>query len=155
MCYSSTRPSRSGTRPWVVGLLGAIGVLTAARSIDASGGFVVVVNQANPASALSSSDLKHLVTGGTKQWESGAVVQLGIIPADAPETRYLASLLDTTPRELLARVQEQVFKGELRRPAVLRSSADCIAFARSNPGAICVASETEAVPPEAHTVAIH
>jgi hypothetical protein len=82
------------------------------------------------------------------------VVQLGIITSDAPETQYFASLVDLSPRELMARIQEQVFKGELRRPAVLRSSADCAAFARSSPGAICVAASGTPVPPEAQVVPI-
>jgi hypothetical protein len=67
----------------------------------------------------------------------------------------LASLFETTPRELLSRIEEQVFKGEMRRPAVLHSSGDCIAFARAVAGAICVASAQSHVPPEAHVVTIH
>ena len=51
-----------------------------------------------------------------------------------------------TPRELMQRIQEQVFKGEMKRPVVLRSSADCAAFARSSPGAVCVASAQLASP---------
>ena len=121
----------------------------------ADGGFVVLVNKDNPVTSLSRSDLKKAATGGTKQWESGAVVHLGIIASEAPETQYLASQLETTPRDLLARIQEQVFKGEMRRPATLRSSADCAAFSRSSAGAFCVAAAGQAVPPDAHVVAIH
>lgn len=119
----------------------------------AAGGFAVLVNRENPVTSMSKSELKRVFTGGTKQWDSGAVVQIGVIPSDAAETQYLAGLLETTPRELLARIQEQVFKGELRRPAVLRTSADCVAFARSVPGAVCVTSET-ALPPEVHAVVV-
>jgi hypothetical protein len=136
-------------------LLAAIGWSAVTRSGTAGGGFVVVVHPGNPVAAMSRSELKRVVTGVTKQWDSGAIVQLGIIPSDAPETQYLASLLEYSPRELLARIQEQIFKGELRRPAVLRSSADCLAFARVSAGGICVASESEAAAPEAHVVAIH
>jgi ABC-type phosphate transport system substrate-binding protein len=126
-----------------------------ARDAGAAGAFVVLVNGANPVSGLSHSELKRAITGGTKQWDSGAVVQVGIIPSDCPETQFLASMLDSSPRELLSRIQEQVFKGEMRRPASLHSSADCAAFARTTPGAICVAASSQAVPPEAHVVAIH
>jgi hypothetical protein len=143
-------------RPLALGIaiLGAVVFSTFPRRVAAGGGFVLVVHIDNPATELSRSELKHLVTGVTKQWDSGAVVQLGIIPSDAPETRHLSSLVDLSVRELLARIQEQVFKGELRRPAVLRSSADCMAFARASAGAICVASEGEPVPPEAHVVTV-
>jgi hypothetical protein len=131
-----------------------LAVATAAANPAGAGGFVVLVNRANTVSSLSRSDLKRVVTGGTKQWGNGAVVQLGIIPSDAPETQYLSSLLDLSPRELLSRIQEAVFKGELRRPVILRASAECVAFARGNPGAICVASDAEALPPEVHAVSI-
>ena len=122
--------------------------------VRADGGFVVVVNNANDTSQLSRGELKKLCTGGTKQWRSGAAVQLGIIASEAPETQHLAGLMDFAPKELLSRIQEQVFKGEMKRPVVLRSSAECIGFARSNAGAICVASSQTPMPPEAHAVPI-
>jgi hypothetical protein len=134
----------------------AVVALSAASSWPAgAGGFVVLVNRANAITSISRSDLKRSVTGGIKQWGNGAVVQVGIIPGDVPETQYFGSLVDLSSRELLARIQEAVFKGELRRPTVLRSSSDCAAFARSSAGAICVAADGEPVPPEAHVVAVH
>ena len=104
---------------------------------SAGGGFVVVVNKSNEVSQLSKSELKKAITGGTKQWKNGAAIQV-----------------DMSPKELLSRIQEQVFKGEMRRPVVLRSSAECIAFARGNPGAICVCSAAAPIPPEAHAVTV-
>ena len=130
-------------------------LLAIARPVTAGGGFVVLVNRSNPITSISRSDIKRTLTGGIKQWESGAVVQLGIIPGDAPETQYLGSLVDLSARDLIARIQEQVFKGELRRPAILHGPADCAAFARATPGALCAASENEPVPPEAHVLAVH
>jgi hypothetical protein len=142
-------------RRWVALVVAAAPLVGAPAPAAAGGGFVLVVNRENATTELSRSELKRVVTGGIKQWDSGAVVQLGLIPSDAPETQYLGSLLDMTPRELIARIQEQVFKGELRRPATLRSGADCVAFARAVAGAICVASASEPIPPEAHVVNIH
>jgi hypothetical protein len=140
------------TRRWVRAVL-ALALIAASRPVSA-GGFVVLVNQTNAIASISRADLKRTISGALKQWDNGAVVQLGVIPGDAPETQYLASLLDMTPRELLARIQEQVFKGELRRPVLLRSSADCATFARSKPGALCVAAEGEPIPPEARAVPV-
>ena len=116
---------------------------------------MVVVNRSNENSQLSKSELKKAITGGTKQWKNGAAIQLGIIASEAPETQHLGELVDMSPKELLSRIQEQVFKGEMRRPVVLRSSAECIAFARGNPGAICVCSAAAPMPPEAHAVTVH
>jgi hypothetical protein len=129
--------------------------VTGLPNAGAAGGFVIVVNAANPLSSLSRSDVKGALTGRTKQWASGAVVQLGIIPADVAETQYLAGLVDLTPRELLAHIQEQIFKGELRRPVTLHSSAECVAFARSSPGAICAASDSVPLTPEVRAVVVH
>jgi hypothetical protein len=135
-------------------VLAAVGGVTASMKAVADGGFVVLVNQHNDVSSLSRLELKRVATGGTKQWDNGAVVQVGIIPSDVPETQYLASLLEMSPRDLLSRIEEQVFKGEMRRPAVLHSSAECVAFARAVPGAVCVASAQAPVPPEARVVTI-
>ncbi|HEY4011989.1 MAG TPA: hypothetical protein VGM06_01515 [Polyangiaceae bacterium] len=126
------------------------------KEASATGEFVLLVNQANPVTSISHQALKKAATGGTKQWDAGAVVQLGVIPSpDAPETQFLAELIDLAPRELLSRVQNQVFKGEMRRPVPLRSSMDCAALAGSNPGAICVCSAGTAVPASAHVLTIN
>lgn len=121
-------------------LFASLASLLVVTHADADAGFVLVVNKANPVASLTPSTLKRLCTGVTKTWDGGSVVQLGIIAADTPETKFLATTLDTTPREMLSLIQQQIFKGELRRPVALRSSAECVALAASNPGAICVAA---------------
>jgi len=128
-----------------------VGVLYVTRA-DADSGFCVVVNKANGVASISTSTLKRLCSGATKTWDSGAVVQLGVIAADAPETKFLASALDTTPREMMNLIQQQIFKGDLRRPVALRSSADCMALASANPGALCIASVGTPLPAGARVV---
>jgi hypothetical protein len=131
-----------------------VATLLAAASPALADGFFVIVHRTNTVSSLSKSDLKKLFSGGTKQWESGAVVQVGLITVEAAEPTFLASLFDMTPRELLQRIQEQVFKGEMRRPVVLRSSAECVALARSNPGGVCVASSLILLSPDVRVVLV-
>jgi hypothetical protein len=109
---------------------------------SADGGFVIVVHATNPLTSVAPPALKKLCTGGTKLLDNGAVVHIGVIPDEVPETQHLASLVGLSTRDLLSRMQEQVFKGEMRRPATLRSSADCAAFAASTPGGLCVASSS-------------
>jgi hypothetical protein len=138
----------------------AIAVVVAAAMLGAvenramAGDFLVVVNASNSITSISRADLKRAITGGTKQWGNGAVVQLGLIPRDAPETRYLGSLIDMSTRDLIERIQEQVFKGEMRRPIVLKSSQDCLAFARFSQGAICVMAAGVPIPAEARVVSV-
>lgn len=136
--------------------LGCALVLSIARLAAADdAGFVVVVNRSNPVTSLTRAELRRSVIGGAKQWGNGAIVQLGIIPGDAPETQYLASLLGMSVSELFARIQAQVFNGEMRRPVVLRSSTECVAFARASEGAVCVSQQHESLPPEVKLVSIH
>jgi hypothetical protein len=141
-------------RVFLGGALAAAALALRPANRAGAASYVVLVNHGNPASSLTRPELRRVMTGVTKQWDNGAVVQLGIIPGDAGETRYLASLLDMTARELLMRLQEQVFKGELRRPIILRSSSDCVAFIRASPGGLCVAADGEPLPPEVAVVAI-
>jgi ABC-type phosphate transport system substrate-binding protein len=124
------------------------------RGKAAGDGFGVVVNHDNGVESFSRSDLKRLVSGEMKTWGSGAVVYLGIIPSDAAETQYLATIVEKTTSELLGMIQQKVFNGELRRPAVLHSSAECLAFVSSSPGGICVASTSVPVPAGARVVPI-
>jgi hypothetical protein len=121
--------------------LGALGTRAARAS---EGEHVLVLSGQNPVPELSAAELKRLFTGGTKQWSSGAVVQVALVPTQVPETVSLASLLDTTPSELIGRIQQQVFRGEMRRPVVLRSAVQCVAFAGQTPGGICIAPRSAA-----------
>ena len=124
----------------------SLAALLACAPLAAAEDFVILCNKANPVPSLSKSHLRKLFTGAIKQWESGAVVQVALINGNAPETAYLAQLLDMTPWELVFRIQEQIYKGEMKRPVALRSSADCGAFARSTPGAICISVAAPTVP---------
>jgi len=128
--------------------------LAALEGYAFAGDFLLLVNESNPITRISRADLKRAVTGTTKQWGNGAVVLLGLIPRDVPETQYLGSLVEMSPRDLIERIQEQVFRGEMRRPVVLKSSQDCLAFARVSPGAICVAAAGSPIPPEARVLAV-
>jgi ABC-type phosphate transport system substrate-binding protein len=132
----------------------ALGLGSIATTTHADGGFVVVCNSSNPISSLSSADLKKALTGGTKQWGNGAIVQLGIASSETPDLNFLAGAAGMSAAELLSRVQQQVFKGEMRKPVILRSTAGCLGLVRSNPGGICATTAGGALPAEAKIVAI-
>ena len=132
----------------------ALALAAPASRADADGAFVIVCNASNPIASLSAHDLKKALTGGTKQWPNGAVVQVGMQASEAPDLRFLASAAGMTAGELLSRVQQQVFKGEMRKPAILRSPAECLGLARTNPGAICAAHGGSALPSDVKVVAI-
>lgn len=130
----------------------AFGASTLTSTTQADPGTVILCHASNPVSSLSSVDLKKALTGGTKQWANGAVVQVGVTSTETPELRGLASAAGLSASDLLSRIQQQVFKGEMRKPVILRSAADCIGLARSNPGALCAATAGMTIPPEAKVV---
>lgn len=125
-----------------------------AESAEADGGFVILCHASNPVTTLSSTDLKKALIGGTKQWPNGAVVQIGVPPSDSRELGFLAGTVEMTPPQLLSRIQQQVFNGEMRRPIMLRSSAECIGLARGSAGGICAAAAGAALPPEVKIIQV-
>ncbi len=121
----------------------------------ADSGYIIVVNASNPASALSKSELRKALIGETKQWGNGAVVQVGISSSETPELAFLSGSIGMSASDLLARVQQQVFKGEMRKPAIMTSAAACLGLARSNRGALCAVAAGTALPPEAKRIEAH
>ena len=148
--------ARVATRgPWLaVALVAAAVVMPFPGGAHADEGVVLLVNATNPTSTVTASEARRAFTGGTKQWPHGAVVQVGVTATESAELRYVASLSDMTPRELLSRIQEQVFKVEMRKPVVLRSAGECIGLARANPGAICAATRPATLPPEVKVLVV-
>ena len=63
-------------------------------------------------------------------------------------------LVPSRAQELLSRVQQQVFKGEMKRPIVVRSSAECVALVRSNVGAFCVAAKGTSLTPDVKPIPV-
>lgn len=141
-------------KPLVVAALCAAALQIVLGSARAAGAYTLVVHKDNPQQSVTSGELKNLLSGTTKQWSGGAVVHLGLIMGEAPETQYLAGLVGSSVTDLLGRIQQQVFKGEMRRPAALKSSADCLAFARGAPGALCAASAAAPLPADVHALTV-
>ena len=139
----------------VLGFLVAFALVHVPSPVAADPGFVILCNASNPLVVMSSMDLKKALSGSTKMWSNGAVVQVGIMPLDSRELAALSSAVGMTPPELLGRMQQQVFKGEMRRPVLLRSGAECVGLARSNAGAICVAARSARLPPEVKVVSVN
>ena len=135
-------------------ILLTLALASIAPSSQADAGFVLVCHASNPNSSLTSAELKKAFTGGTRQWGNGAVVQIGVTSSDSPELQFIAGTIGMSSAELLSRVQQQVFKGEMRRPVILRSLAEFLSLTRTNAGAICATSAGVALPPEVKALVI-
>jgi ABC-type phosphate transport system substrate-binding protein len=114
---------------WAVGLLVGLALLAPTGRASAQG-FVVVVNEAGPAS-LSKSDLSRIFLKKSPQ----------LTPVDQDKEAKVRSTFSKAVlgRPLAAIVsywQQQIFSGGESPPIEKTSDADVLAFVRSNPKAI-------------------
>ena len=100
-------------------------------------GFVVIRNAASDVAAIRKDDLYKVYTGETKVLGS-AVVQTVIGKEDSGELQWLAALFDMRAKDLLSRIKQQVFSGEMRRPIVAKTQDEAIAAVQSNRGGVAV-----------------
>jgi hypothetical protein len=128
--------SRRGVLLLSAGVVAAYCTTSALARAD---GFLLIRNASNPVSAINRDDLFKLYTGQTKLF-GGAVAQTVIGEQDSPEFRWLAAQFELRPKDLLTRIQQEVFKGEMKRPIVARSTADAVDAVGRSPGGVAVLS---------------
>ena len=124
--------------------------LRIARAVE----YVLIHNAKTGTASVSKSELKDMAIGRKKAWPSGAPVQLVLEAVGAPEMKwfalYAAGISDET---LAAKMKQEVFKGELRRPIIVTSDKSCVNAVANDPGGVGVVSaETAKSLPEGVTV---
>ncbi len=118
----------------------SIGLVLAAMLLSAAGGtddFVVIRNASNDLGSMSRDDLYKIYTGGTKLF-GGGVAQAVIGKEDSGELLWLAGLFDMRPKDLLTKIKQQVFSGEMRRPIVAKTQEEAVAAVQNNRGGVAV-----------------
>jgi len=118
----------------IVALAFASVVALSNTSVHASD-FIFVRNAKNKAATVSKREIRQLFTGQTKQW-NGFVVQAVIGEVDSPEFHYLAGIFGLDARELLLKIKQEVFRGEMRRPIVVKTASECIQAVEKHEGGI-------------------
>jgi len=128
------------TRRTLLIALAALGVDVAVRARDAlAADCVLIKNAKNPTAALSKSEARKIFTGATKQWSGGSVVQVVLGEEAAPETQWLAArVFGTSAKDMLSKMKQEIFRGEMKRPVMVKSSADTAQAVLSRDGAIGV-----------------
>ena len=135
------RPGRRLARRWrplrlaTFAMLGlaALGRASAAAPAD----FVVVVNAGNPATGLSVAELSQMFLQKTPRWPSGEKVMAVDLTEDSPAREaFSKAILDRPTSAVKAYWQKMIFSGRDVPPPEKTSSADVLAFVRSNPGGI-------------------
>ena len=99
--------------------------------------FVLIRNAKNPATSISSAEAKEMAIGKRKVWPGGAVVGLVLTQPGSGELRWFASrVCGVADMALMAKIKQEVFKGELRKPVIVTSDKDTIAAVAADEGAM-------------------
>jgi hypothetical protein len=102
-------------------------------------GFALIRNARNTRSTLTRGQLKEIALGKRKTWPHGPVAVLVLPRPGTPELAWFASSAIGVPEDvLLARIREQVFKGEMRKPISAATDQDALAAVASEVGTIGV-----------------
>jgi hypothetical protein len=120
-------------------LASAFGAFSFASASSArAGSYVLVRNASNPTARVTRAEVKHLFTGITKVW-GGSVVQPVLGEEGSGELAWLAAqIFEATPREVLTRIKQEIFRGEMKRPIIAKSAAECLAAVGKYRGGIGV-----------------
>jgi hypothetical protein len=124
-----------------------------APSVAQATDYVFIRNHRNGTAKVTRQEVRQLFTGQTKQW-GGKVAQAVIGETDSGEFGYLAGLFGVLPRQLMEKIKQEVFRGEMRRPVVARTAAECIAAVEKHEGGIGVvtAEAAKALPPDVERI---
>jgi ABC-type phosphate transport system substrate-binding protein len=115
--------------------LGVAGTALAAE------GFVLIKNAKNPTTAVTKDEVKAIFTGKVKQWEKGGPVQVILGKPEAEEVKWLAEeILGVSVKIFLAKVKQEVFQGEMRKPLSAASEAESLQLVQENAGGIGIIS---------------
>ena len=104
---------------------------------------------------ITRGEVRAAFFGKLHAWPDGTAVRPILPAAGSPELRWLAEeVFGIGEGLLLAKFRQEMFKGALQDAETATSADDCIAGARRNPGAICVAgaSAFRGLPPGVHVV---
>ena len=135
-------PPRAGQR-WPLGGRMALVLLLAAASLSAyapaawSDDFVIIRNIKNPVTSIAPAQAKEMAIGKRKVWPHGAVVGLVLTQVGSPELGWFATrVCGVADGALMAKIKQEAFKGELRKPVIVASSGDVVAAVAADEGAL-------------------
>jgi ABC-type phosphate transport system substrate-binding protein len=104
-----------------------------------AGDFVFVRNAANGSTEASKEEMRDVFTGKKTSWKGGTKVEVGLGPSGSAEVKWLAQeLIGASEDILLAKIKQEVFKGDMKKPTTVASAAECIAFVKKSAGGVCV-----------------
>jgi ABC-type phosphate transport system substrate-binding protein len=125
-------------RTFILAALALLAASTFGHPARAGSPCVFIRNAKNSSASVSKAQVRQMYTGQMKQW-NGNVVQTVIAPTGSNEMQYLAStIFATSEKDVLSRIKQEVFKGEMKRPVVARDASQAFDAVSGNPGGIAV-----------------
>lgn len=124
-----------------VGLVATV-VQGVAPQTSQSLGFRVIVNSANPVSALTQGDIERLFLKQRTSWDGGLAVEaIDQPPRSAVREAFSEAALGRSPRAVLVHWQRQIFSGRDVPPRELDSDDAVVEYVRTHAGAVGYVSE--------------
>jgi hypothetical protein len=104
-----------------------------------SEGFALIRSGKNANIALSRGQVRDMALGKKKAWPQGPVAVLVLTRPGTPELRWFASnIVGLTDTAMMARIKEQVFRGEMRKPITATTEQEVLTAVAAEEGAIGV-----------------
>jgi hypothetical protein len=132
-------------------LLRLAAVLSLTYASQAHAEFVFLKSAKNGTAQVSKSEVKAFYTGKSKTWKSGQDVEIVLNAAGTPEIKWLAEqVVGADEQVLIAKIKQEVFRGEMKRPEMVSTPEACIAALKKTEGGLCVvdAAAAKSLPPE-------
>ena len=105
--------------------------------------FKVVVNDSNPATAMSKTEISRLLLKKTTRWERGNKVEpVDQLPKSSVRVAFSQAVLGKDVDKIKSYWQAQLFSGKASAPPELASDADILDYVRRNAGAIGYVSKS-------------
>lgn len=120
----------------IAGLLAVVSA-GAARLDAQERGYVVIVNEANFVTQVSTAELNRLFMKQTVRWTTGQAVTAVDLRADAPaREEFSRDVMGRSVSEIKAHWQTVIFSGRGIPPMEAPSEQAVVQFVRTTPGAI-------------------
>lgn len=149
-----TRPT-AALGLWGVLLIHTLLGLSGAQPASAEGGFVVIVNAANPVASMSRDELSRIFLKKTAAWGNGArVLPADLVASSRVRTRFSEAVHGKDTAAIKAYWQKMIFSGRGVPPAELASPAEVAAFVAANRGAIGYVAEDTVLDENVKTVRV-
>lgn len=126
-----------------------------ARAQSTAGEFKLVVNAANPVSALSRDEVSRLFLKKTTVWRDARPVMIVDQKPTAPvRATFTKDVHGRQVASVTSYWQQMIFAGRAIPPVEKTSDADVLAFVQANPAAIGYVSASTDLPAGVKTIAV-